>query len=240
MSQIVGYLTAYEIWDSLSKTYTANSNIRIIELEEEIQSIKKGGLPPSQRRSLFTLASYMLIFSARVGNLLDLIPFVQSSLTEETVDPHFKLVEDINLLALSVGPEAIGYGSQEDEVAALRSLSSIESSDHQLKEIVISHFMTEVLIAYQSGLIILWDVVEARVVAVQGDKVLQLKNEIDSQNNVDTSMLDETSPHHLEDKEISAICWASSNGSLFIVIMFDVTESLIRSISYQVCFAIFW
>ncbi|KAL2542671.1 Uncharacterized protein Adt_03649 [Abeliophyllum distichum] len=182
----------------------------------------------------------MLIFSARVGNLLDLIPFVQSSLTEETVDPHFKLVEDINLLALSIGPEAIGYGSQEDEVAALRSLSSIESSDHQLKEIVISHFMTEVLIAYQSGLIILWDVVEARVVAVQGDKVLQLKNEIDSQNNVDTSMLDETSPHHLEDKEISAICWASSNGSLFIVIMFDVTESLIRSISYQVCFAIFW
>ncbi|KAL2542354.1 V-SNARE coiled-coil-like proteiny domain-containing protein [Abeliophyllum distichum] len=175
MSQIVGYLMAYEIWDSLSKTYTANSNIRIIELEEEIQSIKKGGLPPSQRRSLFTLASYMLIFSARVGNLLDLIPFVQSSLTEET-----------------------------------------------------------------SGLIILWDVVEARVVAVQGDKVLQLKNEIDSQNNVDTSMLDETSPHHLEDKEISAICWASSNGSLFIVIMFDVTESLIRSISYQVCFAIFW
>ncbi|KAL2506308.1 ARM repeat superfamily protein [Abeliophyllum distichum] len=112
-------------------------SLRSISLEKE------GGLPPSQRRSLFTLASYMLIFSARVGNLLDLIPFVQSSLTEETVDPYFKLMEDINLLALSVGPEAIGYGSQEDEVAALRSLSSIESSDHQLKEIVISHFMTE-------------------------------------------------------------------------------------------------
>ncbi|KAL2486408.1 Uncharacterized protein Adt_31164 [Abeliophyllum distichum] len=115
---------------------------------------------------------------------------------------------------------------------------------HQLNKILddtdLDGIIDGVLIAYQSGLIILWDVVEARVVAVQGDKVLQLKNEIDSQNNVDTSMLDETSPHHLEDKEISAICWASSNGSLFIVIMFDVTESLIRSISYQVCFAIFW
>ncbi|KAL2500491.1 transducin family protein/WD-40 repeat family protein [Forsythia ovata] len=74
-----------------------------------------------------------------------------------------------------------------------------------------------VLIAYQSGLIILWDVVEARVVAVQGDKVLQLKNEIDSQNNVDTTMLDETSPHHLEEKEISALCWASSDGSILAV-----------------------
>ncbi|KAL2530073.1 ARM repeat superfamily protein [Forsythia ovata] len=112
-------------------------SLRSISLEKE------GGLPPSQRRSLFTLASYMLIFSARVGNLLDLIPIVQSSLTEETVDPYFKLVEDINLQALSVGTEAIGYGSHEDEVAALRSLSSIESGDQQLKEIVISHFMTE-------------------------------------------------------------------------------------------------
>ncbi|CAI9777038.1 unnamed protein product [Fraxinus pennsylvanica] len=106
-------------------------------------SLEKGGLPPSQRRSLFTLASYMLIFSARVGNLLDLIPFVESSLTEETVDPYLKLVEDFKLQNLSVGPEAKGYGSQEDEVAALRSLSYIELSDQQLKEILISHYMTE-------------------------------------------------------------------------------------------------
>lgn len=73
------------------------------------------------------------------------------------------------------------------------------------------------LIAYQSGHIILWDVAESQIVSVQGDKVLQLQNEIDSHNNVDTSMLDETSPHHLEEKEISALCWASSDGSILAV-----------------------
>lgn len=44
---------------------------------------------------------------------------------------------------MSVGPEAKGYGSQEDEVAAVRSLSYIELSDQQLKEILTSHYMTE-------------------------------------------------------------------------------------------------
>jgi len=46
----------------------------------------KGGLQPSRRRSLFTLASYMLIFSARAGNVPDLIPKVKASLTEATVN----------------------------------------------------------------------------------------------------------------------------------------------------------
>jgi len=46
----------------------------------------KGGLQPSHRRSLFTLASYMLIFSARAGNVPGLIPEVKASLTEPTVN----------------------------------------------------------------------------------------------------------------------------------------------------------
>lgn len=45
----------------------------------------KGGLQPSRRRSLFTLASYMLIFSARAGNFPELIPKVKASLTNLTV-----------------------------------------------------------------------------------------------------------------------------------------------------------
>jgi len=45
----------------------------------------KGGLQPSRRRSLFTLASYMLIFSARAGNFPELIPKVKASLTNSTV-----------------------------------------------------------------------------------------------------------------------------------------------------------
>ncbi|TKY48903.1 Plasma membrane ATPase [Spatholobus suberectus] len=44
----------------------------------------KGGLQPSRRRSLFTLDPYVLIFSARVGNVPNLIPKVKASLTEAT------------------------------------------------------------------------------------------------------------------------------------------------------------
>ncbi|KAL3506672.1 hypothetical protein ACH5RR_032054 [Cinchona calisaya] len=93
--------------------------------------------------SLFTLASYMLIFLARASNLQELIPTIKSSLTDETVDPYLQLVEDLKLQALSstVASETTGYGSQEDEIAALKSLSAIESNDQQLKELVISHFM---------------------------------------------------------------------------------------------------
>lgn len=35
------------------------------------------------------------------------------------------------------------YGSEEDGSAALKSLSTIESEDRHLKEIVISHFMAK-------------------------------------------------------------------------------------------------
>ncbi|CAI9762848.1 unnamed protein product [Fraxinus pennsylvanica] len=141
---------AHTYYIALLFTRSKNSGhmtlVQCFQLAFSLRSIsleKEGGPPAFQRRSLFTLASYMLIFSARVSNLLDLIPLVESSLTVETVDPYLKLVEDNKLQALSAGPDAKGYGSQEDEIAALRSLSSIELVDQQLKEIVISHFMTE-------------------------------------------------------------------------------------------------
>ena len=37
----------------------------------------------------------------------------------------------------------VEYGSQQDELSALKSLSVIELDDQQLKETVISHFMTK-------------------------------------------------------------------------------------------------
>ncbi|KAK4396111.1 Syntaxin-binding protein 5 [Sesamum angolense] len=72
------------------------------------------------------------------------------------------------------------------------------------------------LIAYESGLIILWDVVEAHVVTVRGDKVLQLKNKVFPPNDIDTNIVDDELPHDLE-KEISALCWASTDGSILAV-----------------------
>lgn len=74
------------------------------------------------------------------------------------------------------------------------------------------------LIAYDNGLIILWDVIEARILIVKGDKYLQLKDDmIDSSRNSDTSLVDDSSQHQLEEKEISALCWASSDGSILAV-----------------------
>lgn len=73
------------------------------------------------------------------------------------------------------------------------------------------------LIAYENGLIILWDNVEAEVLVVRGDKFLELKDGVADSSGEGTSLADVTSGQHLEDKEISALCWASSNGSILAV-----------------------
>lgn len=119
--------------------------VRCFQLAFSLRSMsldQEGGLQPSRRRSLFTMASCMLIFSARAGTLPELVPLIKSSLTNETVDPYLKLVDDIRLLAVSNGEEK-GYGSNEDEVAALKSLSTIELGDKELRETVISCIMTK-------------------------------------------------------------------------------------------------
>ncbi|KAL6990776.1 hypothetical protein U1Q18_008898 [Sarracenia purpurea var. burkii] len=72
-----------------------------------------------QKGSPFTVASCMFIFSARADNLPELISLIKPSLTDETVDPYLKLVEDMQLHAVSCTEEK-GYGT--DEVAALTSL----------------------------------------------------------------------------------------------------------------------
>ncbi|KDO47319.1 hypothetical protein CISIN_1g001882mg [Citrus sinensis] len=124
---------------ALIRCFQLAFSLRRISLDHE------GGLRPSRRRSLFTLASYMLIFSARAGNLPELIPLVKASVTEKTVDPYLELVEDIRLQAVCADSCKVktAYGSQEDEDAAMKSLAAIELDDRHLKETVISHFMTK-------------------------------------------------------------------------------------------------
>ncbi|XP_027176060.1 uncharacterized protein LOC113775402 isoform X3 [Coffea eugenioides] len=75
---------------------------------------------------------------------------------------------------------------------------------------------TRVLIAYQTGLIILWDVLEAQIVIVRGNKVLWLKNEVYNPSNGDLGLPHDAS-HELEEKEITALCWASCDGSILAV-----------------------
>ncbi|KAM3702515.1 hypothetical protein ACB098_04G031700 [Castanea mollissima] len=131
-----------------SKTSSHVALVRCFQLAFSLRSIaldQEGGLQLSRRRSLFTLASSMLIFSARAGCLPELIPVVKASLTDKMVDPYLELVDDIRLQAVSIesNKKKILYGTQEDEVAASKSLSAIESDDQQLKETVISHFMSK-------------------------------------------------------------------------------------------------
>jgi syntaxin-binding protein 5 len=64
-------------------------------------------------------------------------------------------------------------------------------------------------------LIVLWDVSEGQILFVGGGKDLQLKD--DSKNEVDPNIPKDTSHHHLEEKEITALSWASSNGSVLAV-----------------------
>ncbi|KAK7272014.1 hypothetical protein RJT34_28344 [Clitoria ternatea] len=128
-----------------SKSSSYMALVRCFQLAFSLRSLslnQEGGLQPSRRRSLFTLASYMLIFSARAGNVPELIPKVKASLTEETVDPFLEMVDDVRLQAVCRESEKVIYGSQEDEVSAMRSLSAVDLDDKQLKETVVSYFMT--------------------------------------------------------------------------------------------------
>ncbi|CAN0858049.1 Protein SEMI-ROLLED LEAF 2 [Linum grandiflorum] len=141
---------AYYIALVFSRSKAANhiALVRCFQLAFSLRSIsldKEAGLQPSRRRSLFTLSSCMLLFSAKAGDVQELIPFVQASLKAETVDPYLELVEEVKLLDVHVKSDVkkMVYGSEEDDAAALISLSSVEANDQLLKETVISHFSTK-------------------------------------------------------------------------------------------------
>lgn len=83
---------------------------------------------------------------------------------------------------------------------------------------VIFYLISRVLIAYQNGLVVLWDIAESRIVFAGGGKDLQLKDEaFKGSNNVNNNSPEETLEHYLGEKEISALCWASSSGSILAV-----------------------
>ncbi|CAH1412502.1 unnamed protein product [Lactuca virosa] len=133
-------------------TVSKNSNhvalIRCFQLAFSIGSTsldQQGGLQASQRRSLFTLASYMLIISAKSGHILELIPIVRSTLTKETMDPYLAIdEEDMRLHVTSTKHgEDNGYGSQRDEAAAMKALSAIELKDQKLKDTLLYHLLSK-------------------------------------------------------------------------------------------------
>ncbi|KAG6408586.1 hypothetical protein SASPL_131602 [Salvia splendens] len=101
-------------------------------------SLQGGSLQPSQRRSLFTLATSMVIFLSKAYNFLSLATHAKSALRDEIIDPFLRLVDDSKLQALDkrivVGDMVKDYGSKEDNEDALKLLSMINISDEQSPE----------------------------------------------------------------------------------------------------------
>nr|XP_043627511.1 protein SEMI-ROLLED LEAF 2 [Erigeron canadensis] len=132
---------------TLSKNLNHVALIRCFQLAFSLRSIsldQQAGLQPSQRRSLFTLASYMVIMSAKVADLLELIPIVRATLTEETMDPNLALDEDMGLKVTCIKPGVDNlYGSQKDEAAAMKALSAFELKDLPLKETLLTHLVSK-------------------------------------------------------------------------------------------------
>ncbi|KAF2598067.1 hypothetical protein F2Q68_00007620 [Brassica cretica] len=108
---------------------TKNSSNEVLvwsfQLAFSLRNLSLGGpLQPSRRRSLFTLATSMIIFSARAFNIPPLI------------DPFLQLVEDSKLDVVFYGQEeqpGKSYGSKEDDEDAFNSLA--------IKEQLVSDFI---------------------------------------------------------------------------------------------------
>ncbi|KAK3223938.1 hypothetical protein Dsin_010963 [Dipteronia sinensis] len=94
-----------------------------------------GPLQPSRRRSLFMLATSMIIFSAMAYNIAPLLFCAKTALTDKTVDPFLRLVGDCKLHVNNGGGHNRNvYGSKEDNEDALKSLSAVEITENQSKE----------------------------------------------------------------------------------------------------------
>ncbi|KAK9671045.1 hypothetical protein RND81_12G003000 [Saponaria officinalis] len=97
-------------------------------------SLAEGGpLPPSRRRSLFTVATAMIIFSAKAYDIHPLVSCAKATLHHKTIDPFLCLVGDSKLQAVNKNA-TIGFGSKEDESSASRYLSEIIITEDQTRE----------------------------------------------------------------------------------------------------------
>ncbi|KAL2320766.1 hypothetical protein Fmac_029735 [Flemingia macrophylla] len=106
-------------------------------------SLKEGPLPPSRRRSLFTLATSMIVFASKEYNIDRLVQSAKEVLTGRKVDPYLELIEDYKLQAVSFAPDnlTIKYGSKEDDERALGTLIELLSHIHKTRELFASEII---------------------------------------------------------------------------------------------------
>ncbi|XP_011084899.1 uncharacterized protein LOC105167041 [Sesamum indicum] len=120
--------------------------------------------------------------------------------------------EEANILQLPyhVPPNLIAEGA------------GVSLPDHQSVVGVLSQPCScgnRVLIAFENGLIILWDVTEDRAIHVRGYKDLQLKERmvVKFSNNESHTYLNDALDNEETEKEISSLCWVSPDGSVLAV-----------------------
>ncbi|KAF7830935.1 lethal(2) giant larvae protein-like protein SRO77 isoform X1 [Senna tora] len=114
----------------------------------------------------------------------------------------------INILPYYVPTNVIAEaaGMSLDNVSVIRVLHQPCSQGNRL------------LIAYENGVLVLWDASEDKVVLIRGHRNLELKEKKkDGHPNNSKDVLSDNKLDHEEEKEISSICWASNNGSVVAV-----------------------
>ncbi|KAH1199343.1 Syntaxin-binding protein 5 [Glycine max] len=117
---------------------------------------------------------------------------------------------DITAFSVISGSHFIYVGDQH----GLFSVIKFEAEEGQL----LKSSYNLLLIAFEDGLLILWDVSEARIVFLGGGKDLQLKDEDgNSSSESGANPPADIVEQNLGDKEITVLCWASSTGSILAV-----------------------
>ncbi|OIW05216.1 hypothetical protein TanjilG_14769 [Lupinus angustifolius] len=106
-------------------------------------SFKEGPLQPSRRRSLFTLATSMIVFSSKAFNIVPLAHSAKALLIERKVDPFLHLIGDYKLQVVNSAPEnmTVNYGSKEDNDRAMDTLSELFSLKQQTQEVFASEII---------------------------------------------------------------------------------------------------
>jgi hypothetical protein len=96
----------YNIALSCSKS-KSSSHVALVRCFQLAFSLRRkslsqeNDLQPSRRRCLYTMASAMLIFSAKIADLHQIIPLVKAAAPEKMVDPHLCVMDDCQLVNTS-------------------------------------------------------------------------------------------------------------------------------------------
>lgn len=128
------------IFEALTQSFQVAFALRHYSLTEA------DSLPPSRRRSLFTLATAMTIFSSKAFNVAPLIPICKQMINDKTGDPFLHIVDESKLQAVKDSPDdpSKTYGSPEDNASALKALEAIEVSESQSRECIVSTIMNNI------------------------------------------------------------------------------------------------